>query len=263
MFSIVIPTLQKDTMILKMLLDELNQDQTIGEIILIDNSLQGFEYNSDKLRIIVPNENLFVNPSWNLGVEKAKFDYVGILNDDILLPKNLVSDVYSFLQGENIGLVGIDKKSILGYKPEEIEDYPQNSEIKYLPIKNDLYIGYWGVAIFGKKSNFSEIPREMKIWCGDNFLLKTNQDKCRKNFKLRCDKIIHLGSLSCGTAILDGIKKSDIEFYSTIDLQFKNHDCGVKKQTFLNKIFTLTNSSDRRRKLLTIFEHTFTIYKRN
>ena len=74
MFSIVIPTLQKDTMILKMLLDELNQDQTVGEIILIDNSLQGFEYNSDKLRIIIPNENLFVNPSWNLGVEK---DYKG------------------------------------------------------------------------------------------------------------------------------------------------------------------------------------------
>ncbi len=115
MFSIVIPTLQKDTKILKMLLDELSQDQTVGEIILIDNSLQGFEYNSDKLRIIIPNENLFVNPSWNLGVEKAKFDYVGILNDDILLPKNLVSDVYSFLQGENIGLVGIDKKSIFGY----------------------------------------------------------------------------------------------------------------------------------------------------
>ena len=163
MFSIVIPTLQKDTKILKMLLDELSQDQTVGEIILIDNSLQGFEYNSDKLRIIIPNENLFVNPSWNLGVEKAKFDYIGILNDDILLPKNLVSDVFSFLQGENIGLVGIDKKSIFGYKPEEIKDYPQNSEIKYLPIKNDLYIGYWGVAIFGKKSNFSEIPQEMKI----------------------------------------------------------------------------------------------------
>ena len=54
MFSIVIPTLQKDTKILKMLLDELNQDQTVGEIILIDNSLQGFEYNSDKLRIIIP-----------------------------------------------------------------------------------------------------------------------------------------------------------------------------------------------------------------
>ena len=98
MFSIVIPTLQKDTKILKMLLDELNQDQTVGEIILIDNSLQGFKYNSDKLRIIIPNENLFVNPSWNLGVEKAKFDYVGILNDDILLPKNLVSDVFSFIK---------------------------------------------------------------------------------------------------------------------------------------------------------------------
>ena len=81
--------------------------------------------------------------------------------------------------------LGIDKKSIFGYKPEEIKDYPQDSEIKYLPIKNDLYIGYWGVAIFGEKSHFSTIPQEMKIWCGDNFLLKTNQDKCRKNFKLR------------------------------------------------------------------------------
>ena len=180
MFSIVIPTLQKDTMILKMLLDELNQDQTVGEIILIDNSLQGFEYNSDKLRIIIPNENLFVNPSWNLGVEKAKFDYIGILNDDILLPKNLVSDVFSFLQGKNIGLVGIDKKSIFGYKPQEIKDYPQDSEIKYLPIKNDLYIGYWGVAIFGEKSHFSKIPQEMKIWCGDNFLLKPTKINAEK-----------------------------------------------------------------------------------
>lgn len=113
MFSIVIPTLQKDTKILKMLLDELSQDQTVGEIILIDNSLQGFEYNSDKLRIIIPNENLFVNPSWNLGVEKAKFDYIGILNDDILLPKNLVSDVYSFYKEKISDLSELIKNQFL------------------------------------------------------------------------------------------------------------------------------------------------------
>lgn len=261
MFSIVIPTLQKDTKILTMLLDELNQEPIVGEIILIDNSLQGFKYNSEKVRVIIPDENLFVNPSWNLGINKAKYDFVGILNDDILLPKNLVPNVYYFLQGENIGLVGIDKKSIFGYKSEEIKDYPQDTKIKYLPIKNDLYIGYWGVAIFGAKTHFKNIPQEMKIWCGDNFLLKTNQDNSRKNFKLRCGKIIHLGSLSCGTSALDEMKKNDIEFYSTIDPQFKKHDCGIKKQSFLNQIFTLTNSSDRRQKLLTILGHTFIIKK--
>ena len=47
------------------------KDCDVDEIIVIDNSLQGIELDSKKLRVIIPNENIFVNPSWNLGVKEA------------------------------------------------------------------------------------------------------------------------------------------------------------------------------------------------
>ena len=72
MLSIVIPTLQKNKEILYNLIDSLDTDKSVGEIIIIDNSLKGIEYISQKVKVITPEENLFVNPSWNLGVKEAR-----------------------------------------------------------------------------------------------------------------------------------------------------------------------------------------------
>ena len=50
-------------------------------------------YNSSKVRIINPPENIYVNPRWNLGVKEAKFDKVALFNDDIAIPKDFCFEV--------------------------------------------------------------------------------------------------------------------------------------------------------------------------
>lgn len=70
--TVVIPTLQKNKEVLTKLIDSLDRDTSVTEILLIDNSLAGFKHSSKKLKVITPEANLYVNPSWNLGVENAK-----------------------------------------------------------------------------------------------------------------------------------------------------------------------------------------------
>ena len=74
--SVIIPTLQKNLDFLNQLINSLINDEAVGEIIVIDNSTKGFEYQNEKVRVIVPKQNLFVNPSWNLGTREAKYDIV-------------------------------------------------------------------------------------------------------------------------------------------------------------------------------------------
>ena len=97
----VIPTLQKNKEILTKLIEALERDTAVTEILLIDNSLIGFKHSSNKLTVITPEENLFVNPSWNLGVAKAKTEIVALLNDDIILPENYCGDVASSMSSGN------------------------------------------------------------------------------------------------------------------------------------------------------------------
>lgn len=255
MFSIVIPTLQKNQKVLTMLIDELVKDSFVGEVIVIDNSLQGFNYDSDKVRVLVPEENLFVNPSWNLGLRESKYDYVGILNDDILIPENLCSEIFSFLQDEQNGLVGIDWDSIVICQDKKLARYPEPcTNCIYSNQEDELYIGYWGIAIFGRKQNFNEIPENIKIWCGDNFLLKKSADSGKKNYKIHCGELYHIGSLSSKSPVYDEIKKRDVELYAKIDKKFKVHDKGIKMPKYKpwEYIFSVKNTINKRYKVITI-----------
>ena len=85
--SIIIPTMQRNTKILDMLVSQLDKNNIIDEIIIIDNSLKGYSFDSSKISVHTPISNMYVNPSWNYGVKLAKSNYIGILNDDLLLPE--------------------------------------------------------------------------------------------------------------------------------------------------------------------------------
>lgn len=56
MFSIIIPTMQKDVEILNKLIFELDNSNLVDEILIIDNSTKGFLSNSKKVRVIVPKK---------------------------------------------------------------------------------------------------------------------------------------------------------------------------------------------------------------
>ena len=246
MLSIIIPTLQKNTDILYKLLQELTEDNTIGEVIIIDNSLKGLNYTSDKVKVILPKKNLYVNQAWNLGIQHIKYEYFGILNDDILLPKNYCSQVYEFLKANNnAGLIGLDSSSVDHMPIENFSSYPPNSQLVFHPMENKLYTICWGSAIFGKKENYYEIPKSLKIWCGDNYLLKKNIDNKKICYEVKNTQIKHVKSLTCNNPVFDKIKQKDIDNYAKIDKQFKSHS-SYKKNSFIQKIFSIKNEGERK-----------------
>lgn len=237
----------KDIDILNMLIEELTANSLVGEIIVIDNSLKGFKSQSKKIKLITPKKNLFVNKSWNLGVKKAKYDYIGILNDDIILPKNFCEQIYNFLnKNPNIGLCGLDSTILYNTDKAEFSEYPQNSDLIFEQINDDVYIKHWGAAIFGNKSNFYPIPKNLKVWCGDNYLLKMNNDNDKKCYAIKNAQIKHLGSLTCASPYFDKIKLKDIYNYSKIDKRFKQHTHYKKPITLIQKIFSIKNEGERK-----------------
>ena len=105
--SVIIPTLQKNKNLLINLINSVANEDVVDEIILIDNSTNGFKLNCDKLRVIIPKENLYVNTSWNLGIKEAKNEIIALLNDDITIPGQFCTKVVERMYPE-IGIVGTD-----------------------------------------------------------------------------------------------------------------------------------------------------------
>jgi len=224
MFSIVIPTMQKDNEILNLLLNELIECEQVGEIILIDNSCKGFSASSEKVRVIVPDKNLYVNPAWNLGVEKSRYKYIGILNDDIIFPKNAFQQIYDFLYKNEIGLLGLD--SIKCSDKSCFTGYPKDSEIKFCPI--DIRGNCWGSAIFGEKDNFCHIPDDIKIWYGDDYLFEKNMDK--NNYKIYNADIKHLHSNTSALKEFEKIKNDDLLEYQKLNIDSSNQKTKWKRK---------------------------------
>ena len=189
--SVVIPTLQKNILFLKNLISTLEKDSSVEEIIIIDNSLKGINLVSEKLRIITPSENIFVNPSWNLGVKEAKCDIVALLNDDITIPNNFCSKIANKLTPK-MGAVGYFEDFV--EITHELVEQPAESNIEFKEI-----IGrpeQWGIAIFFYKSSYFEIPEDLKIHFGDDWLIHKNKEAQRKNYMVIGQKIYHYSSMS-------------------------------------------------------------------
>lgn len=252
MFSIIIPTMQKDVEILNKLIFELDNSNLVDEILIIDNSTKGFLSNSKKVRVIVPKKNLFVNPAWNLGVREAKNEIVGIFNDDILLPLNFIEEVNNFIQKtSDFGIIGLDSNYMRNYEKKDFETYPNNSKLTFRPFKKTIYTEYFSSAFFIKKENYYEIPKNIKVWCGDNYLLKKNLDNNKTNYEIIGAEIKHLKSMTVGNKKFEKICEKDVYNYAKINPEFKKHShYKGKRKTFLKTLFSLRN--ENKHKVLTI-----------
>lgn len=104
-FSLVIPTMWKSHLLMEML-PLYQKSPWISEVIIIDNSpdnIPEFDWVYPKIRAISMQENIFVNPAWNLGASLAK-DTLVLVNDDILIKDmDLLFDEISKTDYEIIG----------------------------------------------------------------------------------------------------------------------------------------------------------------
>lgn len=148
MFSIIIPTMWRSTLI-KEMLPKYEACKLVGEIILIDNDISLTpEFRGFKKLIYLPKkENIFVNPAWNLGSSLAKYRII-FANDDILID-NLLG-LLTKLKSTHFDVVGAqiysDNKSI-----RKLDKFPAQS---------------WG-SFLCFKDKYHYVPEQFKVYMGD------------------------------------------------------------------------------------------------
>jgi len=180
MFSVIIPTLWKSDKI-KPLIQSLIDCELVNDITIISNERSELEkelliYNT-KLYIYYSPENLFVNESWNYGVMLADNDNVAILNDDILIDTN----VFRFLEDRlyDVGVVGMC-----------FENYALKQSVS-MNLTDVVERPYgFGCAMFIHKPNYVNIPEELKIACGDDYLIKFAKGKAKKLYGCKIESDI-------------------------------------------------------------------------
>ena len=178
--SAIIPTLWRAKDFTDHLVDVLIEDESVGEIIIIDNAPTDFFYDNKKVVILQQEENLYVNPSWNLGVEESDYDKFIIFNDDIIIPYNFVFQL-EYLLTEDKGIVGIDARGVI-----QVESFSRNN-ITFLDREvtlKSLVNRNWGfgIAFGGHRKSYHKIPENIRVWFGDDYLVQMNKELGKINY---------------------------------------------------------------------------------
>jgi glycosyltransferase involved in cell wall biosynthesis len=193
------------------LLESLYEDTAVSEVIIIDNTDDRKNLDKiskhEKLQIHSQGKNIYVNPAWNLGVSIAKEDVVAIINDDVTIPNNLL---YGLTQAnfEGTGIIGACHPTI---QQVETPTRFEVDEVSLFPVQDRM----WGYGIFMAmhKNNYINIPEDMLIWCGDDYLFHQNKAIGKQNYVLACPIQTKMSSTSDDN-MFDEIKNKDLEMYN-------------------------------------------------
>ena len=196
-FSVVIPTLWRpDTFI--QLLQQLDASDDVMEVVVIDNARDQRPALPElkKLRLVDQGQNLYVNPSWNLGVAMAKSTAICLCNDDVLMADNLLG----FMRTQSLRrITGLDPWSY-----SQPIDTPPTPSIR---LGADI-IHNWGSALFFQKRRYRPIPDDLKVWWGDAWLAQ----EMGPTLKVRT--AVHTPhSETAGSPEFKSIKASDTELW--------------------------------------------------
>jgi GT2 family glycosyltransferase len=189
-FSVIIPTIWKGPWIYD-LLERFCNNEYVDDIILINNNKSDSKEipTSPKINIVTPEENLFVNPSWNLGVSLAKNKNIIISNDDILFNVDkYIEHLQSLYNLKEYGIIGVNSDN---YTLEEDTAISLNH---YGEFNNT---GGWACLLAFHAETWAPIPERIKIYYGDNFI----QMVCKPILELRGIQIKTVMSSSANTSV--------------------------------------------------------------
>lgn len=213
--SVIIPTLYKKPKVLYKLIEVLSFDECVSEIIIISNSKDEITFPvTTKINIYRPEQNLYVNSSWKKGIELAKEDNFLIINDDILVCEDFCNMVVNseIFNKEETGLIGLNPYQIENYlcDTEDLE-IPEKRKPLLLKFNKLTNIKNWGSAFFGKKENWYDIPDDLKIFYGDNYLMYKNILNHKCNYAINNVRVCHILSSTSFLPEFTDIMKEDIK----------------------------------------------------
>lgn len=197
-YTVVIPTLWKSKRTNQLLIDLYNCE-CVDEIILINNSLPYEVDETDgKMRIVSYGQNIYVNPSWNAGVNLTKNKCIALVNDDINFNPNIFKVVNEKMLLD-YGFIGMAGENYT-------ENIDETKDIYIEALSPDASEVGWGCMIMFHKEYWINIPHDIKIWYGDNFIKDLNPvtKSVLRNFKIETQM-----STTSDEPQWDEIKKND------------------------------------------------------
>lgn len=204
MISFVIPTMWRNPMRLRDILHDYKRAAIPNaEFILIDNN-HGC-YLEPEISIIIPKENLGVNPSWNIGVELAKNNIVCLLNDDIEINFQTIKNNLDEINNLDFGIIGFDANKNLG------TDFNTNVD-KFEFKEADCRTLGFGCMMFIRKENYLKIDERLKIFFGDDLLYWWNRDKHNRPIYI-IDNLKALGELSATSRDYEHLLQEELPYF--------------------------------------------------
>ena len=184
MFTVVIPTMWRAPGVFLQALNNYIDSDFVDEIIIINNDpaktpiWPELKHPKVYLRKNADEENIYVNPAWNLGVALADNDKICIANDDIVFDKRLFAKIYNRITPEN-GVHGI----ITG---EEIFRQPPTTDgsIDFKAWQHGDCIHCFGQLMFLHKSNWEPIDNNLRIYFGDDWIFHWHLYKGLTNYMI-------------------------------------------------------------------------------
>jgi hypothetical protein len=169
MISFIVPTMWRNPMRLRDIIHDYKRAAIPNaEFILIDNN-HGC-YLEPELTILIAKENLYVNKSWNIGVDIAKNNIVCLLNDDIEINFQTIKHNLDAINNLDFGIIGFNANKNLG------TDFNTNIDVFEFKEAECRYLGF-GCMMFIRKENYIKIDERLKIFFGDDILYWWNKDK--------------------------------------------------------------------------------------
>ena len=221
MIDIVIPTLMRsDKDVFEYSLSEANASSKIKQIFVIDNTTDKlFKCDLPKVQILNHNENMYVNPAWNLGVNLSDSDNVIIMNDDIACCKENYDYVDEILNTGDCGLCSINSIRI-----ETLREYIEKQKEMYYEIKTNEVFGNpdnnktgWFFGI--KRKLWKNIPPSIKIIYGDDLIYMRIRKLGYSTKNITNTTIGHLESKTVNQVMGDIISQVNKDIYEFNNLK--------------------------------------------
>lgn len=193
------------------------ENPLIGEVIIIDNDTSNFDEDVLKYSkvVYVPmQDNIYVNPAWNLGAKMAKYDILCFANDDISVDLRFLDKALEYLTSEN-GMLGMYERVFKDTKAEsinQVKDLEDRSIIRPAAKMDGRYANFF----LTHKESYHHIPDELKIHYGDVYLFEKNIKMNKQNYEMADGYAIAI--LGSSSNFFKEITKKDREFYKTITL---------------------------------------------
>ena len=197
MISVVIPVLNQKFLTNNLLKYISNNTVKPGEIFLVDNAstedIKSIVSNHLDLNIIYlrQEKNIGVNASWNIGIDLCTGDLLGVLNNDIVIPKFFFEYIERLMNRHpKIGIC----------VPSTVKDKTTVLTTENYPYVKTTFLGKregWAFTIRSKiAKDCYPIPKDLNMFFGDDYLFSKTKEMEYSIVKMVANPIYHYGNIT-------------------------------------------------------------------